>query len=91
MSKIISEFIDKLSAKEDDLDEALSNFIFGYNISLSTIESKYFKDFIKKLRPAYSNNLPVYGKFFRKNNHKARETIKSDPEIINRWLEKFLQ
>lgn len=43
-------------SKEDKekLDELFAEFIYGCNISFVTCESKYFKQFMQALRPAYA-------------------------------------
>lgn len=55
----IMSFIDKLNDhEEDDLNEALSKLIFGCNLPLRLVDSVHFKNFIKKLRPAYADKIP---------------------------------
>lgn len=55
----IGRYIDVISDKEKhNIEEKLSNFMFGCNIPFSVVESRHFKAFVKALRPAYEPLLP---------------------------------
>lgn len=41
-------------SEKEKLDELFAEFIYGCNISFLTCESKYFKQFMQALRPAYA-------------------------------------
>lgn len=50
----IKGFMDNISAAEShSLDMKLAEFFFACNLSFTTCESQYFKNFVKALRPAY--------------------------------------
>ncbi|XP_051156171.1 uncharacterized protein LOC127278481 [Leptopilina boulardi] len=54
LQRSMQSFLDKISEKERELiDQALANLIFSCNIDFDIVDSKYFKEFIKLLRPAY--------------------------------------
>lgn len=47
-------FIDKVDKNEKTkLDKLCAKFFFGCNIPFAAVDSDYFKDFVKSLRPAY--------------------------------------
>lgn len=58
-SSSITAFADRLSEKEEaEIHQSLAEFFYGCNIPLCVVESIYFKNLIKKLRPAYADKIP---------------------------------
>lgn len=60
----LKRFLDNVTqADSDKLGLLCAKFFFGCNISFNTCESKYFRNFIKALRPAYSppNQKKLFG------------------------------
>nr|XP_022909870.1 uncharacterized protein LOC111420999 isoform X1 [Onthophagus taurus] len=55
----LDNYIDTISVKEEDsITQAIAEFFFACNIPFNVIESKYFDNLIKKLRPAYAKRKP---------------------------------
>lgn len=51
----MKQFVDKMNpAESEKIDMALAEFFFGCNIPLHTVQSEYFKAFVRTLRPSYS-------------------------------------
>ena len=87
----ITKYVDTLStAEEKDIHGALAEFIFGCNIPIATIESTYFKNFVKKLRSAYATKLPgqksllthMLDKVYEKYMETGRDNVKPESVLV---------
>lgn len=92
----IEQFLDSLSAAEDDrLDMLLAEFFFACNVPFLACESKYFKKFINALHPAY--NPPTrhqltthllertHDKILKRNSEKTARMGKQAVLLIDGW------
>lgn len=51
---LMKKFLDNVSSQEaEKLNILMAEFFYGCNVSFNTADSKYFKNFISALRPAY--------------------------------------
>lgn len=87
----LSSFVDVLdrSAKEE-IDVALGTFLFGCNVPFSVVESVHFKNFCKKMRPAYQvpARKTVANVLIDKVHDKVHESTKIGPYsvmLIDGW------
>ena len=87
----ITKYIDTLSkAEEEDIHGVLAEFNFGCNIPFATIESIYFKNFFKKLLPAYVTKLPgwkslsthMLDKVYEKCIETGRDNVKLESMLV---------
>ncbi|XP_033211750.1 uncharacterized protein LOC117169464 [Belonocnema kinseyi] len=53
--KALKPFLDEITEREKkSIDKALGNLLFANNIEIDVVESNYFKEFLRLIRPAYS-------------------------------------
>lgn len=87
----ITNYVDRLDDKTiKDINEALALFIYGCNIPFQVIESKYFKNLLTVLRPAYKNSIPsrkllsttLLDSCYQKCIELSKSTVKANSVII---------
>lgn len=73
----MKKFLDNVSSQEaEKLNILMAEFFYGCNVSFNTADSKYFKNFISALRPAYKspNRKLIAGSLLDKVHDKMNET-----------------
>lgn len=92
----MKQFMDNVTTAESEkFDLLLAEFFFGCNVPFQAVESKYFRNFIQALRPAYaipsrkklSNNLleKVHAKCERQNGEFIAVMKKRATLLVDGW------